>query len=151
MGQTVEFDLDFVEDVIVRLEGLKPNTAPLWGALSPAGMRSHLIVSLRYAMGQYGASPQSGNWFTRIVLRRLILWGIVPIPRNVRLPFPTRPDEAPPRDLESLHAVLEEYLDLVQAGALVPPPHPVFGDLGIDGWARFHVLHVEHHLKQFGL
>lgn len=151
MGRAVEFDLDFVEDVMLRLETLRPDSAPLWGALSPEGMKSHLIVSLRYAMGQYGASPQSGNWFTRMVLGRLILWGVVPFPRNVRLPFPSREGEAPPGDLESLHAVLEEYLELVQAGALAPPPHPVFGDLGIDGWARFHVQHFDHHLKQFDL
>ena len=51
----------------------------------------------------------------------------------------------------SLAALLDEYLALVQSGELKTGLHPVFGDIGIDGWARVHVLHFEHHCRQFGL
>ena len=57
----------------------------------------------------------------------------------------------PDADTETLHAVLETYLELVQAGELVPRAHPVFGDIGVDGWANLHIAHFEHHLKQFGV
>lgn len=147
----VEFDMDFIDDTIERLHRLKPGAAPLWGALDPEAMISHLIVSLRYTMGQYGTSSPSGNWYTRAVLGRLILWGLIPIPKNLRMPFPSRDAERPRGDLETLHAVMEEYLALVQGGGLDPAPHPAFGALGVDGWARYHVLHFEHHLKQFGV
>ncbi len=46
---------------------------------------------------------------------------------------------------------MEEYLAAVETGELRPAPHTLFGDIGIDGWARLHVRHFEHHLKQFGL
>ncbi len=89
---------------------------------------------------------------TRRVAGPLILQGLLPIPKNVRAPRRAVPTSGIhlQDDLETLQALLEEYLQLVQADELTCPPHPLFGDIGVDGWARFHVVHFEHHLRQFG-
>jgi len=53
--------------------------------------------------------------------------------------------------IETLHATMLDYLNLVQTGELQTEPHPLFGDIGVDGWAAVHVRHFEHHLRQFRL
>lgn len=145
------FDHDYVADVIRRLSSIRPDATPAWGTLTPQGMVAHLADTVRYAMGRGGSLPDSSSWFSRNIVRPLILSGMVRIPKNIKAPEPLKRD---PRlsggDIETLHALLDEYLSLVQAGEFDPKPHPYLGDIGIDGWARMHVLHFEHHLRQFG-
>ena len=147
------FDHDFVTNVVERLKALAESTHPSWGRLTPDGLICHLADTLRYSMGRGPTLIDRSTWFTRRILGPLVLHGLLPIPKNVKAAIPEEGQEwrSPPSDLETLHALLEEYLTLVQAGELIPPPHPAFGNIGIDGWARMHVLHFAHHLRQFGL
>lgn len=147
-------DSDYVERIVERLEAITPDAAPRWGELRRDSLIEHLIWSVRHAMGRSKAVPMLGNWFTRGFVAPLLLWGILPIPKNLKLPNHVTAQGIvmrEPGDIETLHALLEEYLNLVQADELKPAPHPVLGDLGIDGWDRLHVRHFEHHLKQFGV
>ena len=147
------FDGDYVEEVVVRLGRIKRDAVPQWGHLRRDTLIEHLIWSMRHSMGRSRSIPFFGNCFTRYVARPLLLAGAVSIPRNLQLPAHLREQGLmlrEPGDLETLQAILEEYLSLVQADELHPAAHPAFGRLGIDGWDRFHVLHFEHHLKQFG-
>jgi hypothetical protein len=146
------FDHDFVNEMIARFGALDPETPPRWGRLDVPGCIAHLADTMRYSMGQGPRLPDMSNWATRTIVGPLLMRGILPIPRNVRVrklekAHPESP--FPPADLETLHAIMEEYLALVQAGELQTRPHPVFGDIGVDGWAMMHVRHFEHHLKQF--
>lgn len=147
-------DADYVNEVMARLKQIPRDAKPKWGKLDRQGLVEHFIWTMRHAMGRSKTVPFLGNWFSRIVLRPIILNGLLPIPKN--LPFPKWLQETgfngrEPGDEETLHALLDEYLNLVQADELTPGIHPVFGDIGVDGWDRLHVLHFEHHFKQFGV
>lgn len=145
------FDHDYVNELITRLGRIDPESTPRRGTMSRDKMIAHLCATVRFAKGKGPPLPYVGNWFSCRVLGPLVLNGILKLPTNVGIPQPAgEPAAAPHGDIEALHAELEDYLNLVQAGALSPPPHPLFGDIGIDGWARLHVLHFEHHLRQFG-
>jgi len=143
------FDHDYVEEAVERLRRLKPDTRPAWGRMTPAQMIEHLANATRYSMGRLGDLPDKSNWLLRHVMYPLLAYGIIRMPRNVV--GPDYPKRSQGNDLETLHAVLEEYLALVQAGELEPKPHPAFGRIGIDGWATIHYLHFEHHMRQFGV
>jgi hypothetical protein len=146
------FDHDYVNDVIGRLNRIKPDAKPRWGKMSSAGMIGHLAFWVRYSMGKTPEYPFVGGWFSKTVIAPLILNGLLPVPRNLKGIESDSPMPAPPpADTETLHAILETYLDLVQSGELVPRAHPAFGDIGVDGWAKMHVVHFEHHLKQFNV
>ena len=148
------FDHDYAGEVIQRMRELKRDSKPQWGRLSAAGMVRHLGDSIRYSMGRRGKQAFKGNWFTRRIIGPLIMNGIIRMPKNVKLDFPmARPEElsALEGEVETLQALMEEYLDAVQAGELSPEPHMAFGDIGVDGWAKLHVAHFEHHLRQFGI
>jgi hypothetical protein len=147
-------DNDYVLEVMARLKKIPHDAKPLWGTLDRAGLVEHFIWVVRHSMGRSKTVPFVGNWASRWILRPLILNGIVSIPKNIAFPRWLRETGFNGRergDEETLHALLEEYLNLVQADELVPGLHPAFGNIGIDGWDRLHVLHFEHHFKQFGV
>ena len=146
------FDHDYVNEVIGRLGRLKPDAKPRWGAMSRDQMIGHLVFWVRYSMGKGPEYPFVGTWFSERVVAPLLLNGWLPIPRNLKgiQSDPPLPEPAP-GDTETLHAVLETYLGQVQSGDLDTRLHPAFGDIGVDGWAKMHVVHFEHHLKQFGV
>ena len=147
-----DFDHDFVDDVVERLGRVKPDAQPRWGTMTPEQMIAHLVDVVLFSMGQGGDMPDVGNWFTRNVAGPLLLHGIVRLPKNLKTPKTiNKPPRTGPDDLETLHAVLEDYLGLVQSGELEPKRHPALGDLGVDDWARLHVVHFEHHMRQFGV
>lgn len=146
-------DIDYVEEIIVRLRAIPGDAVPRWGELRKPGLVEHLVWSVRHSMGRSQQVRYAGTWFTSHVMRPLLLHGIIRIPRNLKVPPELAARGVTLRehgDLETLHALLEEYLNLVQADELRPAMHPVLGVLGVDGWDRLHVLHFEHHLKQFG-
>jgi oxepin-CoA hydrolase/3-oxo-5,6-dehydrosuberyl-CoA semialdehyde dehydrogenase len=147
-------DTDCVERFIARLGRIAPDAVPRWGVLRRDTLIEHFVWVVRYAMGRSSQVPFSGNWLTVHLVGPLFLRGLLPIPRNLQIPRALRERGVTlrePGDLETLRRLLEEYLNLVQADEFRPAPHPIFGDIGVDGWDRLHVRHFEHHLRQFGV
>jgi hypothetical protein len=144
----------YVEQLMARLGRLRADAVPRWGRLRGDTLIEHLIWIVRHSMGRSRKVPFVGNWLTVRVIGPLAVRGWIPTPHNLQLPRSLRAqgiELREPGDLETLHALLEEYLNLVQADELRPGLHPLFGDLGVDGWDRVHVLHFEYHLRQFGV
>ena len=147
-------DTDYVERLVTRIGRIAPDAAPKWGVLRRDTMIQHLVWAVLHSMGRSNQMKFYGNWFTAHVMGPVCLHGLLPIPKNVQLPKRFRDQGVTlrePGDLDTLRRLLEEYLNLVQADELRPAPHPLLGDIGVDGWDRLHVLHFEHHLRQFGM
>jgi hypothetical protein len=140
------FDHDYAEEVLTRLKNVPQDATPCWGYLTRDQLYAHLTNALRYSMGRSGEPVNNSNWFSRNIIRPLLLWGVLRIPKNVKIPGL---DQIPDGDLETLQAVIEDYLSLVQADEFEPYPHIFFGELDVDKWGRLHVVHFEHHLRQF--
>jgi len=143
------FDHDYVVEVIQRLGAIKPAAKPQWGTLTPQELIQHLGDSVRSSMGRAGAVNDRSNLIMRKIVAPLILNEIIRIPKNVKAPAHSM--RSAHDDIETLQALLEEYLGLVQADELKPEPHPAFGNIGVDGWAKMHFVHFEHHFRQFGV
>jgi len=147
-------DSDYVERAMARIERIAPDAVPRWGALRRDTVIEHLLWAVMHSMGRSTQMPVYGNWFHRRIMGPMFMSGLFPIPHNIQIPKRFRRQGVTmrePGDLETLRRLLEEYLNLVQADELDPAPHPLFGEIGIDGWDRVHVLHFEHHLRQFGV
>ena len=148
------FDTDYMERLIARIGRIAPDTVPRWGVLRRDTLIEHLIWVVLHSMGRSNQMSFQGSWFSVHVMGPLLMHGLISIPKNIQIPKKLREEGVTmrePGDMDSLRHLLEEYLNLVQADELHPAPHPVFGDIGIDGWDRAHVLHFEHHLRQFGV
>jgi hypothetical protein len=57
----------------------------------------------------------------------------------------------PPGNSQMLLNAMEMYLKGLEAGTIKAAPHPGFGDIGAEGWGKMHVVHTDHHLRQFGV
>lgn len=147
------FDHDYVNECAERLSALPHDTTPAWGRMTPEELPSHLAGLLLYSMGRSEPLGDRSNWIQRNVLKRLLFWGVMPIPKNIKVSAVAAERIAPPKpyDVESLHALMDEYLSLVLTDGIEPPPHPLLGAFSVDDWAHFHCLHFEHHFKQFGI
>ncbi len=148
------FDSDFVSEVIQRLERIPADAVPKWGELRRDSLVEHLVWTLLHSMGRSKRVPFFGNWFTVHLVGPIFLTGIVPIPKNLKMPKALAAQGVVPREpggIDTLRSLMTEYIALVQADELKPAPHPAFGDIGVDGWDFLHVRHFEHHFRQFGV
>lgn len=147
-------DADYVDEAVRRLEAIPADAVPRWGTLRKPELIEHLLWTVQHSMGRSTQLTFRGNWFTRRILAPIILRGVIRMPKNVRLPKRLEAQGITlrePGSLETLSDLLDEYIALVQADELHPAMHPLFGDIGIDGWERMHILHFEHHFRQFGV
>lgn len=147
----VPFDHDFVREAAERLSTLSQDATPVWGAMTPGQMIAHLRESVEYSMGLGPKVRIRTNWFARRILAPLYLNGLLPLPRNAEGLHGGSGRAGVGMDTEALWTVVDEYLGLVHTGEVDPAAHPRFGDIGVEGWGKLHVLHFEHHMRQFGL
>lgn len=148
------FDHDYVQEISLRLDKIAPDAKPRWGSMTPSVMMDHLGKTVRYSMGKAPHLPVVGKWHVRNIIGPLMINGLIKLPKNAKMPRAARTamEQTPVTgDAETLQAVMEEYLHAIATGDIDPPPHPVFGSIGVDGWAKFHIRHFEHHLTQFGV
>jgi hypothetical protein len=144
------FDQRFIDDTLVACRRLSPNTVPQWGKMTAPEMFAHIMTSLRYSLGKERLIDNEGGLFGRFIAAPLILRGILKLPKNQ--PAPAMYAAAPPSaTLEELEVELKSFLTFYNTPGFFPPPHPYFGDIQKEGWARLHIVHLDHHLRQFGV
>jgi len=147
-------DRKLAAQIIQSLEALDPDTKPAWGEMNVPQLLGHLTVVVLYSTGTGPELPYKGNWMTRNIFRHLVLYGIVPIPKGIRVPRPVGMKERPKppeASLDDLRTALDTWNAGREAGTLPKALHPFFGNLGPGEWARFHGAHFKHHLTQFGV
>ncbi len=148
-------DSAFIEDTIQRLRKLEPDRTPAWGKLTAAELVPHLIGVIHHSMGDLPPLKFTGNWFTSTILPHIVYTGMVPPPRNLKVKS-TAGEELPalssPGNLDTLRETMDRFVKGVETGSLKNTAvHPLFGDVGPQGWAKIHVVHFRHHFKQFGV
>ncbi len=137
-------------DTLARLERLTPEHRPQWGRMSVGQMLCHLSDYFEVALGRAAAKP-----FGNVLTQALACWAILSLgmrfPRNVRtLPeFRATSPEAFQRDRARLRDLMQQFHARRQR--LDWPPNPGFGRLSREQWGRLSWLHVDHHLRQFGV
>jgi hypothetical protein len=140
--------------VLERLRALGPESDRRWGTMSAHQMVCHLSDAFRMGMGDKAVSPAT-SLLERTVVKWIALYAPVPWPRGIL----TRPEIEQgvggtcPRDFA---ADVEDVAILLDAFAARDagvewPPHPIFGPLSGKAWLRWGYLHMDHHLRQFGV
>ena len=75
------------------------------------------------------------------------------IPRHRKAPAELFPSPRPHMGaaLEGFAAALERFEAALSRDPGRRAGHPAFGELTLVQWRRLHVLHFDHHLRQFGV
>lgn len=146
------FDQSVVNELVIRLNRLTPETQPQWGKMSVDQMLAH--VNVPYIM-VYEKTIKPANWLLRKVLRKFVMPKVVgpePYARNT----PTAPvfKQSGKKNFEAEKIKLIAYLQRVQQEgehAFEGRPSPSFGPLTAAEWNVLYYKHLDHHLTQFGV
>src|SRR5262245_39001574 len=144
-----------VDELIARLESLRPDSSRQWGTLTAGEMVCHLADSFHAVLGERPSVTSAETRLSRTLVKYIALHTSLPWPKGV----PTRPEVNPhklgtrPGRFETDRA---EVVQLVRRFAEPDPAvgrhrHPTFGALSRWEWERWGYIHVDHHLRQFGV
>jgi hypothetical protein len=150
--------LDNTEDkamVLDRLRQITPASQRRWGKMTPHQMICHLNDSFKSVIGERELNGDKSNLLTRSVVRWLALYAPLKWPHGV----PTMPENdqerggTPPEDFQRDLDALALMVDRVTRAErdFQWRRHPLFAEMSERDWMRWAYLHVDHHLRQFGV
>jgi hypothetical protein len=142
-------------DLLNRMRRLQPDSQRRWGKMTAHQMVCHLNDSFKSVTGE----RQAGVRKTNPVARTLIRWIALYVPLKWPHGVPTMPENdqerggTPPEDFRRDVDELAKIID-----RLTRPQkdfrwrrHPLFDEMSERDWLRWGYLHVDHHLRQFGV
>ena len=140
-----------VDEVILRLGYVRPDSPRQWGKMTPHEMLCHLSDSFLAVLGEREAASIE-TWLSRTVVKYVALHTSLPWPHGAKtLPEvdPTR-DGTKPLEFERDRAAVVELVRRFVGPDVRCRPHPFFGTMTRDEWLLWGYGHVDHHLRQFG-
>jgi hypothetical protein len=145
------FERETLDEALARLDKLQPASPRAWGKMDVAQMMAHCSITMDIASGRLN--------LPRIFLGRLLAPFVKSLYTNEK-PFrkngPTGKElvVADARDFaherEQLKVKLRQFSEGGEARC-TRHPHPFFGPLPPQSWARGMYKHLDHHLRQFGV
>jgi hypothetical protein len=140
-----------------RLARLQPDSARRWGRMTAPQMVCHLADAFRGVLGERSrtASVPPHRPVRQTLIKWLALYAPVRWPRGLK----TRPEADQEQggtrpttfadDRLALDAACDRFVQ--QLDVVATRPHFLFGMLSPSEWARWGYLHMDHHLRQFGV
>jgi Protein of unknown function (DUF1569) len=140
-------------EILERLTRVSSTSWPRWGAMSAHQMICHLSDSFRVSLGEKQIS-YSTSLFKRTLLKWMALWVLHSWPHGVRTP-PEMDQQfgggttpvAFAHDMDQLLVLFDRFCDWKGEFA----PHGMFGQMSRAERMRHAYLHMNHHLRQFGV
>jgi len=141
-------------EILRRLRQVRPESVRRWGRMSPHQMVCHLSDAFRMATGQKRVSHD-----TRLLHRTIVRWIALYFPVRWPAGILTRPEidqelgGTRPGDFAGDVAALEALVELMtkETRHFDWQVHPIFGRVSEAEWLRWAYLHMDHHLRQFGV
>ncbi len=136
------------DEILSRLERLRPDSPRRWGRMTAEQMISHLADQLRMGLGEIPPGPPAGP--LRFAPMRYLAIHVMPWPRGkVQAPaeaFTNAPTtwEA---DREALTHLIARFAEQDPEAAW--PAHSSFGRMTSHDWGVLAYRHLDHHLRQF--
>jgi len=142
------FDPTVKDEIVSRINNLKPATQRKWGRMDVAQMLAHVQQPLKVAIGEHTCK---GNLLIRTlsVFFKSNLYNDKPFAKN--LPTDKTFKIADSRNFIEEKGRLLELVNVFSEDKLTAQPHPVFGRLTPEQWSRSQWKHLDHHLQQFGV
>lgn len=139
------------EAMIERINKLTPDSKALWGKMTVDQMLSHCIAPIDLALGN---SELKVNFMMQLLgklLKKKILNS-----NEFKKNSPTAPSfiRKNKYDFEKTKSELinkfSSFSELKHQ-AIKNTEHPFFGKMSFEDWDKLHWMHLDHHLRQFGV
>lgn len=142
-----------LENILPYFEKLSSDSKALWGSMSAQRMVEHLTDTLKIATGENPQKMEVPE--DKIPRMQAFLESDKPMAQNIEVPFATQEMKLRHEELE---LAIDEFVDtwlhfeeLFEQNPRRTEPHPFYGPLNYEQWARLHSKHLTHHFTQFGL
>jgi hypothetical protein len=139
------------EEVKERMAKVRPDSERLWGKMSPAQALAHCSAAMEVSVG-LRFPPR--NFIGRLIGRRVLKIFLAgkPFPRNspTDKSFVVRDDRDFDVEGQRLRGLIDRFAAAGPAGC-TKHPHSFFGPLTPQEWAELNYMHLDHHLRQFGV
>lgn len=137
-----------------RIEKIREDSVPQWGKLKPIDLMAHLRRFCEISLGQVTVKNYSIPLFASVLyilfFKLFTRWPQSKLKRIANF-FP----ETKKSDFASEQRMLMDSLNLFVSTAAQHPErkalHPIFGYIGLEKWQVIHGVHLNHHLRQFGV
>ncbi len=145
------YKTDHNQELITRINKLTPESKALWGKMNAAQMLSHCQAPMDVAFGDMNLKA---NFFMQLLGRMFknkILNSAEFKKDSPTAPAFIRNNEC---DFEQSKADLIKKINrFSELGekAIKTTKHPFFGEMTLEEWDRLQSMHLEHHMKQFGV
>lgn len=145
------FEKETAQEVISRIDKLQPSSQRQWGKMEVAQMMAHCSATIDMASGRLNPP--------RIFIGRILAPLVRPVFTNEK-PFSRNgPTDKNLRIHDQRNFSLEQQrlkscVGEFYAGGeakCTRHPHPFFGPITPEEWARGMYKHLDHHLRQFGV
>jgi uncharacterized protein DUF1569 len=144
------FEREAVDELISRIDNLKPAAQRQWGKMDVGQMMAHCSAALDMASGKLNPP--------RIFIGRILGPFVKPIYTNEKNFSQNNPTDKKlvirdVREFTSEQARLKDCVRGFHEGGeakCTRHPHPFFGALTPQEWSRGMYKHLDHHLRQFG-
>ena len=142
------FDSTVKQEIISRINKLTPQSQRQWGKMDTAQMMAHLQMPMGVGLGVH-TIPRSfiGRIFGPFAKK--ILYNDKPFSRN--LPTDRSFIMKDAKDFLKEKEQLINMINQFNENNIVDTPHPFFGKLTKEQWAKGTWKHLDHHLQQFGV
>lgn len=137
-------------EIINRVKKLNEVSTGKWGNLSLNGMLCHCkIVNLAILEGK--AADKTPSLKQRLI-KTMILYVIQRIPKGIKTSREYLQEEQKDTQFETeRNNVINTISRIAGCKDSLASAHPFFGKLDTEEWGRFAWLHMDHHLRQFGV
>lgn len=137
-----------------RIQKLTQQSKRRWGKMSVEQMLAHCSDQIRLALSQK-QPHETPVFFNRNVMKYFGLW-LPRIPlRNLKAPVDMNQKfyGTPSADFGTEQHHLLELINMFRKlnEDVILQPHPMYGKLNRNQWGRFMYVHLDHHLRQFGV
>lgn len=139
-------------EIINRSRQLNEDAAPLWGKMNAAEMLHHCAKALQVTLQQ----PQSGKPSTlkQSIARYLVLLFVPRLPKGARAPhlLDVKRNNITGLSFENELAQFANSMELFyRFEDKILTTHPYFGQMSRKQWGVLTWMHIDHHLRQFGV
>ncbi|CAN5620403.1 hypothetical protein BH11BAC2_BH11BAC2_22550 [soil metagenome] len=148
------FNQDDYKTITARIKSLTPVSERVWGTMNVQETIVHCTEPVREALGIRKTKDLS-NWFYRSIGKYIVLY-VLPWPKG-KLPtspyYDVKKKGTTISNFEDDKDVLLKMLSnfYTTTSGFEFSPHPLLGKLNHHQWGRMTWLHLDHHLRQFGV
>ncbi|MEO8239209.1 MAG: DUF1569 domain-containing protein [Flavobacterium sp.] len=146
------FSEKMLQTLTKRVNSLTPQSQRKWGTMSPEQMLHHLNLATGSALGYFDL-PDESFWMSRTVFKFLLVDVLSKQPKGLRIPLTFKIPQTEHFDFEHEKKLLLEIINKACNSKTTADwgPHPLFGKMSDKEWGRLLTVHIDYHLKQFGV